>query len=161
MATPASTAKTRTNGAAPGCSTPKDHSNFGAEILRHYGYPEEMVRAMLTHGDHTGIPRESLMEPTLYAVDELSGFIRAVALVRPSESLEDVSPRSVRRKLKDKGFAEDVKPIAAQIDLEQEFRRADQGGYLEANAGQAYDSVLLKPLVLSLSKELWATLTSS
>ena len=67
-----------------------------------------MVRAVLTHGEHTGIPRKSLMEHTLFAVDELSGFIRAVALVRPSKSLEDVTPRSVRRKMRDKGFAKDV-----------------------------------------------------
>jgi putative nucleotidyltransferase with HDIG domain len=126
------------------CPTPEDHPTFGAQILRDHGYPEEMVRAVLTHGDHTGIPRESRMEHTLYAVDELSGFIRAVALVRPSKSLDDVSPRSVRRKMKDKAFAKDVsrddivrgaeelnidldehiafivesmKPIATQIDL--------------------------------------------
>ncbi len=90
------------------CPTPEDHPTFGAQILRDHGYPEEMVRAVLTHGDHTGIPRESRMEHTLYAVDELSGFIRAVALVRPSKSLDDVSPRSVRRKMKDKAFARDV-----------------------------------------------------
>ena len=127
------------------CPTPEDHPNFGAQILRDHGYPEDMVRAVLTHGDHTGIPRESLIEHTLYAVDELSGFIRAVALVRPSKSLDDVTPGSVKRKMKDKGFARDVKredivrgaeelnvdldehiqfivesmkPIAAQIDLQ-------------------------------------------
>ena len=66
------------------------------------------MRAVLTHGEHTGIPRESLMEHTLFAVDELSGFIRAVALVRPSKSLDDVTPRSVRKKMKDKAFARDV-----------------------------------------------------
>ena len=63
---------------------------------------------MLTHGEHTGIPRQSLMEHTLFAVDELSGFIRAVALVRPAKSLAEVTPRSVRRKMKDKAFAKDV-----------------------------------------------------
>ena len=67
-----------------------------------------MIRAVLTHGEHTGIPRESLMEHTLFAVDELSGFVRAVALVRPSKSLDEVTPRSVRRKMKDKAFAKDV-----------------------------------------------------
>ena len=126
------------------CPTPEDHPNFEAQILRDHGYPEEMVRAVLTHGEHTGIPRESLMEHTLFAVDELSGLIRAVALVRSSKSLDDVAPRSVRRKMKDKAFARDVnrddivrgaeelgvdldehisfivesmKPIAGQIDL--------------------------------------------
>ena len=67
-----------------------------------------MIRAVLTHGEHTGIPRESLMEHTLFAVDELSGFVRAVGLVRPTKSLDDVTPRSVRRKMKDKAFAKDV-----------------------------------------------------
>ncbi len=90
------------------CPTPEEHPNYGAQIMRDHGYPEDMVRAVLTHGEHTGIPRESLMEHTLFAVDELSGFIRAVALVRPSKSLDDVTPRSVRKKMKDKAFARDV-----------------------------------------------------
>ena len=90
------------------CPTPEEHPTYGAKILRDRGYPDDIVRAVLTHGDHTGIPRESLMEHTLFAVDELSGFIRAVALVRPTKSLEDVTPRSVRRKMKDKNFAKDV-----------------------------------------------------
>ena len=91
------------------CPTPEDHPTYGAGLLREHGYPEDIVRAVLTHGDHTDIKRESLMEHTLFAVDELSGFIRAVALVRPSKSLDDVSPRSVKRKMKDKGFAQNVK----------------------------------------------------
>ena len=90
------------------CPTLEDHPAFGAEILREHGYPEDIIRAVMTHGDHTGIPRETLMEHTLFAVDELSGFIRAVALVRPSKNLGDVTPRSVRRKMRDKGFAKDV-----------------------------------------------------
>lgn len=90
------------------CPTPQDHPNYGAQILRTHGYPEDMIRAVLTHGEHTGIPRESLLEHTLFAVDELSGFVRAVALVRPTKSLDDVTPRSVRRKMKDKAFAKDV-----------------------------------------------------
>ncbi len=126
------------------CPTPEDHPTYGSEILREHGYPDDIIRAVLTHGNHTGIPRESLMEHTLFAVDELSGFIRAVTLVRPSKSLDDVTPGSVRRKMKDKNFAKDVnrddilggaeelgvdldehisfivdsmKPIATQIDL--------------------------------------------
>ena len=90
------------------CPTPESHPTYGAGILREAGYPEDIIRAVLTHGEHTGIPRESLMEHTLFAVDELSGFVRAVALVRPAKSLEEVSPRSVRRKMKDKAFAKDV-----------------------------------------------------
>ncbi len=90
------------------CPTPESHPTFGANILREHGYPEDIIRAVLTHGEHTGIPRESLLEHTLFAVDELSGFIRAVALVRPGKSLDDLSPRSVHRKLRDKNFARDV-----------------------------------------------------
>jgi len=90
------------------CPTPESHPTYGAQILRDANYPEDMIRAVLTHGEHTGIPRESLMEHTLFAVDELSGFVRAVALVRPSKSLDEVTPRSVRRKMKDKAFAKDV-----------------------------------------------------
>ncbi len=90
------------------CPTPESHPSYGADILRQHGYPEDIIRAVLTHGDHTGIPRQSRMEHTLYAVDELSGFIRAVTLVRPSKSLDEVTPQSVRRKMKDKAFARDV-----------------------------------------------------
>ena len=89
--------------------TPESHPMYGAELLSKACYPEDIVRAVLTHGDHTGIPRESLMEKTLFAVDELSGFVRAVALVRPSKSLADLTPDSVRKKMKDKKFAADVK----------------------------------------------------
>ena len=88
--------------------TPEEHPHYGANILRERGYPEYIVRAILTHGNHTGIQRESLLEHTLFAVDELSGFIRAVTLVRPSKSLDEVPSRSVLRKLKDKAFARDI-----------------------------------------------------
>ena len=88
--------------------TPEEHPIFGANILRERGFAEDIVRAVLTHGDHTGLVRETPMERTLFAVDELSGFVRAVTLVRPSKSLDDVTPRSVRRKMKDKAFARDV-----------------------------------------------------
>ncbi len=88
--------------------TPEEHPMYGANILRERGYPDYIVRAVLTHGDHTGIQRESLMERTVFAVDELSGFIRAVTLVRPNKSLDEVTPRSVKRKMKDKAFARDV-----------------------------------------------------
>ena len=90
------------------CPTPEDHPRFGAQILRDRGYPEEIVRAVLSHGNHTGIARESTMEKALFAMDELSGFVTAVALVRPSKSLGETNPRSVRKKMKDKGFARSV-----------------------------------------------------
>ena len=90
------------------CPTPEDHPTFGANILRERGVPDDIVRAVLSHGDHTGMERESLMEKTLFAVDELSGFVRAVALVRPGKSLDDLKPKSVKKKMKDKAFARDI-----------------------------------------------------
>lgn len=90
------------------CPTPESHPTFGADILRSHGFTEEIVRAVLSHGNHTGIPRESLMEKALFACDELSGFITAVALVRPTKSLSDTKVRSVKKKMKDKAFAKSV-----------------------------------------------------
>ena len=90
------------------CPTPESHPTYGAEILRSRGFPEEIVHAVLTHGNHTGMERETLMEKALFACDELSGFVTAVALVRPTKSLAETSIRSVKRKMKDKGFARSV-----------------------------------------------------
>ena len=90
------------------CPTPEDHPTYGAGILRSRSFSEEIVRAVLSHGNHTGIARETAMERTLFACDELSGFVTAVALVRPNKSLSDLSVRSVRRKMKDKSFAKSV-----------------------------------------------------
>ena len=86
----------------------EQHPSEGAPILRERGYPEELVRAILSHADHTGVPRDTLMARALFAVDELTGFITAVALVRPNKSIHEVEPRSVRKKLKDKAFARSV-----------------------------------------------------
>jgi putative nucleotidyltransferase with HDIG domain len=85
-----------------------EHPQEGAKILRERGVPEDIIRGVLSHADHLGLPRETLMEKTLYAVDELSGFVIAVALVRPSKSVLDVEPKSVRKKMKDKAFARAV-----------------------------------------------------
>ncbi len=85
--------------------TLESHPQDGAEILRQKGVPEEIVRAVLSHADHTGVPRLSLMEKTLYACDEITGLIIAVALVRPSRSLDDLEVSSVKKKWKDKAFA--------------------------------------------------------
>ena len=91
------------------CPTPEEHPMFGARLLRERGVPEELVRAVLSHGDHIDAPRETLMEKYVYAVDELSGFITAVALVRPNKSLSEVDVRAVRKKMKDKSFARSVR----------------------------------------------------
>lgn len=84
------------------------HPAEGAKILRERGVPEEIVRAVLSHAEHTGVERISPMEKTLFAVDELSGFVTAVALVRPNKSVFEVEPSSVRKKMKDKAFARSV-----------------------------------------------------
>jgi predicted hydrolase (HD superfamily) len=87
---------------------PDTHPLQGAEELRRRGYPEELVQAVLGHGDHTGIPRTTPLARTVYACDEMSGFVTAVALVRPNRSLDEVDVRSVVKKMKDKGFARQV-----------------------------------------------------
>lgn len=86
-----------------------DHPFRGAEILRERGYPETMIRAILSHGDHTNTPRESRLEHTLFACDEMAGFITAAALVRPSKSVLDLEASSVRKRMKDKAFAKGCK----------------------------------------------------
>lgn len=81
------------------------HPQDGAPILRERGAPEVVVRAILSHAEHTGVPRESRMEKALFACDEITGLITAVALVRPSRSLADLDARSVKKKWKDRAFA--------------------------------------------------------
>ena len=88
--------------------TAKDHPFKGAEILKAKDLPEEWITAILGHADYSGVPRESLMAKTLFAVDELTGFLVAVALVRPSKKLAEVSVKSVKKKMKDKAFAASV-----------------------------------------------------
>lgn len=83
------------------------HPQDGAPILRGAGYPEEVVRAILSHASHLNLPRETLLEKTLYACDELSGFVVAVARVRP-EGFSGMAPKSVRKKLKQPSFAAGV-----------------------------------------------------
>lgn len=84
---------------------PDDHPYKGAEILKDKGVPESWIEAILGHADYTGVERKTLMAKTLFAVDELTGFIVAVALVRPSKRIEDVKVKSVKKKMKDKAFA--------------------------------------------------------
>jgi putative nucleotidyltransferase with HDIG domain len=84
------------------------HPQDGAPILRERGVPEDVIRSILSHADHLDVPRETLLEKTLAAVDEMSGFVTAVALVRPTRSIDEVTPRSVRKKMKDKAFARAV-----------------------------------------------------
>jgi putative nucleotidyltransferase with HDIG domain len=84
------------------------HPFKAVEYLRSIGYPEVVTRAILSHADYSGVTRESRMEHALFAVDELTGFISAVALVRPSKRVADVDAKAVRKKMKDKAFARAV-----------------------------------------------------
>ena len=103
--------------------TMEEHPLAGEPILREYGVPEDIIHAVLSHADHTGIARESLMEKTLYACDELTGLIIAVALVRPSRALYDLKPKSVKNKWKDRSFAaganrEEMEQGAQELGIE-------------------------------------------
>jgi putative nucleotidyltransferase with HDIG domain len=86
----------------------ENHPYRGVEILRAAGAPEFVCRAILSHAEYTGVTRDSLLEKTLYACDEMSGFVTAAALVRPSKSVLDLEPGSVRKRMKDKAFARAV-----------------------------------------------------
>jgi putative nucleotidyltransferase with HDIG domain len=103
-------------------SPTEGHPFVGVDWLRQHGWSEEVCRAILSHADYANVSRETPMEKTLYAVDELSGFVIAVALVRPSKSIRDVEVRSVKKKMKDKAFAravnrEDIQHGADQLGM--------------------------------------------
>ena len=103
--------------------TLEEHPLAGASILRARGVPEEIVRAIMSHADHTGVPRITRMEKALYACDEITGLITAVALVRPSRSLADLEASSVKKKWKDRSFAaganrEEIAQAAQEFDID-------------------------------------------
>lgn len=105
------------------------HPIEGSKILRNKGFDEAFIRAILSHADHTGVVRESLLEKTLFACDELSGFLTAVAYVKPSKSMAEVEVKSVLKKMKDKAFAravsrEDIKSGAAGLGVDLEVHIA-------------------------------------
>ena len=89
-------------------SPTEGHPAYGVGVLRDRGWPEDILQAILGHATYSGIPRESHMAKTLFAVDELTGLVTATALVRPSRSVHEVDARSVRKKMKDKAFARGV-----------------------------------------------------
>jgi len=100
----------------------QNHPFRGVEILKTKGYPEWVTRAILSHADYSGVPRVSPLEKTLYACDEMSGFVTAAALVRPSKSILDLEAASVIKRMKDKAFAravnrEDLKRGAEELGL--------------------------------------------
>jgi putative nucleotidyltransferase with HDIG domain len=86
----------------------EEHPFEGSKILREQGYPEEMIHAILGHADYCQVPRTSALDKTLFACDELAGFLTACALIKPSKSIHDVEAASVKKKLKDKAFARGV-----------------------------------------------------
>jgi putative nucleotidyltransferase with HDIG domain len=104
----------------------ENHPFRGVEILKSMGYPEWVTRAILSHADYSGVPRESRLEKTLFACDEISGFVTAAALVRPSKSVLDLEASSVMKRMKDKAFAravsrEDLVKGAEEIGLPLEI----------------------------------------
>ena len=118
--------------------TPDEHPMVGVGILRDLGYPEIMLDAIMGHADHTGTPRTTLLSKTLYAVDELSGFITAVAYVRPTR-LEGMKVKSVTKKLKDKAFAaavgrDDIREGAEALGIELSDHIANVIAGMQANA---------------------------
>jgi predicted hydrolase (HD superfamily) len=88
--------------------TPADHPFRGCDELRRRGYPDWVTRAILSHADYSGVTRDSLLEKTLFACDEMAGFVTAAALVRPSKSVLDLEASSVIKRMKDKAFARAV-----------------------------------------------------
>ena len=99
-----------------------NHPFRGVEILKERGYPEWVTRAILSHAEYSGVPRESRLEHTLFACDEMSGIVTAAALVRPSKSIMDLEASSVIKRMKDKAFAravnrDDLRKGAEEIGL--------------------------------------------
>lgn len=104
----------------------EDHPYRGNEILTQRGWPDDVKRAIMSHAEYTGVTRESKLEKTLFACDELAGFITATTLVKPNKSLAEVEAKGVRKKMKDKAFArsvnrDDIVNGAAElgVDLEE------------------------------------------
>lgn len=118
-----------------------DHPFRGSDILRERGYPEWVIRAILSHADYSGVPRESLLEKTLFACDEMVGFVTAASLVRPSKSVLDLLPTSVMKRMKDKAFArgvkrEDLRAGADLLGLPLDQHIANVIGFMRERADQ-------------------------
>ncbi|ADD67942.1 metal dependent phosphohydrolase [Denitrovibrio acetiphilus DSM 12809] len=103
----------------------EDHPFKGVEILKEKGYPQDIIDAVAGHAEHTGVKRETMMAKTLFAVDELCGFLLACAYVRPDKSIANVQVKSVKKKLKDKSFAravnrDDIEQGIAEMELDKD-----------------------------------------
>jgi predicted hydrolase (HD superfamily) len=116
-----------------------DHPFRGSEILRDKGYPDWVIRAILSHADYSGVPRESRLEKTLFACDEMAGFVTAAALVRPTRSVLDLEAKSVVKRMKDKAFAravsrDDLRAGAELLGLPLEAHIANVITFMRAEA---------------------------
>ena len=116
-----------------------DHPFRGVEVLKEQGYPEWVTRAILSHADYSGVTRESRLEHALFACDEMSGFVTAAALVRPSKSVIDLEASSVLKRMKDKAFAravnrDDLRKGAEEIGLPLEAHVANVIAFLRERA---------------------------
>jgi putative nucleotidyltransferase with HDIG domain len=114
-----------------------EHPQDGAPILRDEGYPEEVVEGVLSHAEHLGLPRDTLLKKTLFACDELSGFIHACGLVRP-DGIETLEPKSVRKKLKQPSFA-------SGVNRDDVYKGADELG-VDLNEHIAFVTEALRPI---------------
>lgn len=117
----------------------ENHPYRGVEMLKELGYPEWVTRAILSHADYSGVPRETKLERTLFGCDELSGFIVAAALVRPSKSVLDLEASSVMKRMKDKAFAravprEDLRKGAEEMGLPLDQHITNVIGFLREHA---------------------------
>lgn len=117
------------------------HPQAGAPILRERGVPEEIVQAVLSHANHSNIPRTTLMQKALYACDELTGLITAVALVRPSRSILDVKVKSIKNKWKDRAFAaganrEEMEDGARELGIDLWEHAGNVLAAMQANAAE-------------------------
>lgn len=117
-----------------------EHPMVGASVLKEQGYPAWVIDAVLSHAEVPDVPRDTPLKKTLYAVDELSGFIAAVAFVRPSRSVADVKVSSVKKKMKDKRFAaaidrEQIRSGAELLGVELDEHIANVISALQSNAG--------------------------
>jgi putative nucleotidyltransferase with HDIG domain len=119
----------------------ENHPYRGVEILKSLGYPEWVTRAVLSHAEYSGVPRESRLEKTLFACDEMAGFITAAALVRPSKSVLDLEASSVMKRMKDKAFArnvsrDDLRKGAAEMGMPLEEHIANVIRFLRERADE-------------------------
>lgn len=121
--------------------TLEGHPQDGAPILRDRDIPEEVIAAVLSHANHTGVPRETRMQKALYACDEITGLITAVALVRPSKSILDVTVKSIKNKWKDRAFAagakrEEMEEATAEFGMELWEHAGNVLAAMQANADE-------------------------